>query len=113
VHVPDSGVLFRGDLVEQAGPPVYGSDSFPLDWPLTLTRLLELRPDVIVPGHGDPVDHAFARAQRDAIASVAHGIREAYDSGYDPIKALTALTWAYDPIVLMHALTRGFVHLKG
>jgi glyoxylase-like metal-dependent hydrolase (beta-lactamase superfamily II) len=113
VHVPDSGVLFAGDLVEQAGPPSYGSDSFPLDWPLTLTRLLELRPEVIVPGHGSPVDRQFARDQRDAIAAVAHGIREAYDSGYDPIKALTALTWPYDPLVLMHALARGYVHLAG
>ncbi|GAA3234993.1 MBL fold metallo-hydrolase [Actinocorallia longicatena] len=111
VYVPDSGVLFAGDLVEQAGPPAYGSDSFPLDWPITLTRLLELRPEAIVPGHGDVVDRAFARDQRDAVAAVAHAIRESHDAGLDPIKALTAGDWPYDPITLLQAVQRGYAHL--
>ena len=31
VHLPASGVWLTGDLVEESGPPVYGSGSFPLD----------------------------------------------------------------------------------
>ena len=32
VVVPDAGVLFAGDLVENGHPPDFG-DGFPLDWP--------------------------------------------------------------------------------
>jgi glyoxylase-like metal-dependent hydrolase (beta-lactamase superfamily II) len=33
VHVPDSRTWLVGDLVAESGPPSYGPDSFPLDWP--------------------------------------------------------------------------------
>lgn len=111
VHIPDAGVLFAGDLVEESGPPAYGTDGFPLDWPITLTRLIDLRPETIVPGHGKPVSREFAKAQRDAIAAVAHGVREAYDNGLDPVKALAAGDWPYDPLVLLDAVRRGYEHL--
>ncbi|GAA2733937.1 MBL fold metallo-hydrolase [Actinocorallia aurantiaca] len=111
VRVPDCGLVFAGDLVEEAGPPCYGSDSFPLDWPITLTRLLGLEPDLIVPGHGDPVGARFVERQRDAIASVALGIRETYDAGLDPLKALRSGDWPYDPALLLHAVRRGHLQL--
>lgn len=111
VQVPDCGALFAGDLVEESGPPCYGTDSFPLDWPITLTRMLELRPETVIPGHGDPVDRAFAERQRDAIAAVAHGIRETFDAGLDPFKALRTADWPYDPALLLHAVRRGHAHL--
>lgn len=61
-------VVFAGDLVEQGAPPSIGPDSVPAEWPATLDALLALRPAVVVPGHGDPVDAAFVAAQRDALA---------------------------------------------
>ncbi|MQA60918.1 MAG: MBL fold metallo-hydrolase [Actinophytocola sp.] len=64
VHVPDAGVLFAGDLVEQGAPPAVGPDAHLLDWPKALDTVLVLRPDRIVPGHGEPVDRAFVAAQR-------------------------------------------------
>ncbi|HVV12486.1 MBL fold metallo-hydrolase [Amycolatopsis sp.] len=67
VHVPDSGVVFAGDLVEQGAPPAVGPDAHPAEWPHALDKLLALRPGTIVPGHGEPVDAAFVRAQRDRI----------------------------------------------
>ena len=60
VHVPDAAVVFAGDLVEQGAPPDLG-DAVVADWPATLDALLALRPAVVVPGHGDPVDPAFVR----------------------------------------------------
>lgn len=82
-HVPAAGVVFCGDLVEQSGPPALGVDSYPLDWPDTLTRLLALAgPDgVFVPGHGAAVDARFVRAQRDALALVANTVRRAFQAG--------------------------------
>ncbi|MGW4636958.1 MBL fold metallo-hydrolase [Sphaerisporangium sp. NPDC004334] len=70
VHVPDSGVVFAGDLVEQGAPPAF-EDAFPQTWPSALDRLLELAPRTVVPGHGDPVDAAFVARQRDELAEVA------------------------------------------
>ncbi len=67
VHVPDAALVCAGDLVEQAGPPTF-DHALPRAWPATLARLLALDPEVVVPGHGDPVDAAFVSAQRQAIA---------------------------------------------
>lgn len=67
VHVPDAGVLFAGDLVEQGAPPSVGPDSAPGNWPHVLDRMLALAPGLVVPGHGDPVDAAFVRAQREEL----------------------------------------------
>ncbi|HEX2374577.1 MAG TPA: MBL fold metallo-hydrolase [Actinomycetota bacterium] len=71
VAVPDAGVVFAGDLVEEGDPPVYGADAFPLEWPATLDRLLALAPPVVVPGHGAVVGHGFVRGQRDELAAMA------------------------------------------
>lgn len=69
VHVPDAGVVFAGDLVEQGAPPSVGPDAFPLEWPLALDALLALDPEVVVPGHGEPVDPAFVVWQRAELAA--------------------------------------------
>jgi glyoxylase-like metal-dependent hydrolase (beta-lactamase superfamily II) len=83
VHLPASGVWLAGDLVEESGPPVYGSGSFPLDWPGTIARLrAELRAgDVLVPGHGAVVDAAFLAAQHEQLAAAAALVRELYAAG--------------------------------
>ena len=70
VLVPDAGVVFAGDLVEEGAPPQFG-DAFPLEWPATLDRLLALAPPTVVPGHGDVVDHRFVAGQRDQLAALA------------------------------------------
>jgi glyoxylase-like metal-dependent hydrolase (beta-lactamase superfamily II) len=68
VHVPDADVVFAGDLVEQGAPLSIGADSHASDWPAALDRILDLRPAVVVPGHGDPVDAEFVRRQRNDLA---------------------------------------------
>ncbi|ANZ35491.1 hypothetical protein BBK82_04755 [Lentzea guizhouensis] len=62
VHVPDAGVVFAGDLVEQGAPAQAGPDATPANWRHVLDLLLELDPRIVVPGHGNPVDAAFVRA---------------------------------------------------
>ena len=69
--VPDAGVVFAGDLVEEGAPPLYGDDAFPYEWPATLDRLLALAPATVVPGHGDVVDHGFVAGQGDQLAALA------------------------------------------
>lgn len=83
VHVPDAGAWLVGDVLEESGPPMYGSGSFPLDWPRTVDRLrAALVPgDVLVPGHGAAVDGAFVAVQQSQLQAVADLVRELYAGG--------------------------------
>ena len=115
VHVPDADVLLAGDLVEESGPPALGPDSFPLDWPDTLERLLDVvgSGTVVVPGHGGPVDAAFVRGQRDDLAAVAGRIRALHAAGVPAGEALAAGGWPYPASDLEHAVTHAYAALDG
>jgi glyoxylase-like metal-dependent hydrolase (beta-lactamase superfamily II) len=52
--LPQSEVLFSGDLVEFGATP-YTGDAYLTDWPATLERLAALNPQALVPGRGDAV----------------------------------------------------------
>jgi glyoxylase-like metal-dependent hydrolase (beta-lactamase superfamily II) len=73
VVVPDAEVLFAGDLLESAGPPSFGPDSVPDEWPATLDAVIGLMTatTVAVPGHGEPVGREFVFEQRGRIAAEA------------------------------------------
>jgi glyoxylase-like metal-dependent hydrolase (beta-lactamase superfamily II) len=73
--VPDAGVVFAGDLIEEGAPPYFG-DSYPLHWPETLMALEAIGAHVFVPGHGDVVQAAFVADQRAALVEVAGLARE-------------------------------------
>lgn len=80
VTIPDAGVLFAGDLLEEGAPPSF-EDSYPLDWPVTLERIDW--PDIVVPGHGAVVDPEFVRRQQADLAALARVCRgERTDSPY-------------------------------
>ena len=83
VHVPDAGAWLAGDLIEESGPPAYGPDSFPLDWPATITRLRAAlgAGDIVVPGHGAAVGAAFVAAQHEQLAGAAALITELHAAG--------------------------------
>jgi len=70
VIVPDVHAVFAGDLVEQGGPPSF-EDSYPLDWPGTLGRLLDVADGPIIPGHGEVVSKAFVEGQLADLSSLA------------------------------------------
>jgi glyoxylase-like metal-dependent hydrolase (beta-lactamase superfamily II) len=92
LHIPDASAWLAGDVIEESGPPCYGPGSFPLDWPLTVSRLLGLldHGDVLVPGHGRPVDPPFVRAQQAQLAAVADLIRELHADGVSASQAAAA-----------------------
>ncbi len=113
VRVPDADVLVAGDLVEQSGPPGYGPDCYPLEWPATLDLLLGLLGErtVVVPGHGDPVDRRFVQSQRDDVGAVAETIRALARSGVPAGAAPSAGTWPYPAERLADAVRRGYAQL--
>jgi glyoxylase-like metal-dependent hydrolase (beta-lactamase superfamily II) len=73
VVVPDADMLFAGDLLESAGPPSFGPDSVPDEWPATLDAVIGLMTatTIAVPGHGEPVGREFVFEQRGRIAAQA------------------------------------------
>lgn len=106
-HVPDAGVVFAGDLVEEGAPPAF-SDSYPLDWPATTAAMLaELPEPVIVPGHGAVVDRAYARAQHDELALVAELAKRAHVEGLRDLIKL----FPYPEDVTQQAISRAFLQL--
>ncbi|WP_369171277.1 MBL fold metallo-hydrolase [Streptomyces sp. R28] len=113
VVVPDADVVVAGDLIEEAGDPIWGPDSFPFEWPATLDAALAfIGPDtVVVPGHGAPVDAAFVRAQRELIASVAERIRELHGAGVHLSEGPSAGGWPIPEDRTRYALARGYAHL--
>jgi glyoxylase-like metal-dependent hydrolase (beta-lactamase superfamily II) len=77
VVVPDAAVVFAGDLLEAGATPYFG-DGYPLDWPETALRLVELIRGPVVPGHGAVGDAAFAEEQLAAFLEIARLGREVH-----------------------------------
>lgn len=110
VHVPDVSVVVAGDLVEEGAPPSF-EDSFPLDWPDTLTPLLALAPRVVVPGHGAVVDADFVERQRAELSRLEWLIRETEGDGATP-EAVAAKA-PFGPQAALVAVRRGYADLSG
>lgn len=105
VAVPDAGVVFAGDIVEEGNAPWFG-DGDPEAWPVTLGAFLAARPEaIVVPGHGAVVDRAFVAAQRQAIGRLAAGIGRVA-AGEQDADALVAEMIFPEPTV-REALARG------
>ncbi|PJJ65462.1 MBL fold metallo-hydrolase [Compostimonas suwonensis] len=115
VLVPDARVWVVGDIVEQSGPPLYGSGCFPFGWPNVLDGLLtEIEPgDLIVPGHGTVVDRAFVERQSAQLRVVADRIRASWVEGLSIDQALApdAAPWPFPSELLRPALSRGYDQL--
>lgn len=113
LHVTGTWVV--GDLVEESGPPAYGKDSFPLEWPDTLAALLpRLGEDcVVLPGHGATVDRAFVRRQREDVVTVADLIAELHATGVPVEQALVegGSRWPFPAEGLDDAVRRGYAHI--
>jgi len=88
VEIPDAATWLVGDVLEQSGPPMYGSGSFPLDWPGVLDSLAaSVAPgDILIPGHGSQVDRAFLLEQAAVLHVVADGIRSSFEQS-EPVES--------------------------
>jgi glyoxylase-like metal-dependent hydrolase (beta-lactamase superfamily II) len=113
LRVPDADVVLAGDLVEESGPPAYGSDCHPLDWPGTLDVVLNLLTpaSVVVPGHGAVVDRGFVEQQRQDVAITAQTVRDLAAAGVPVDRALAEGEWPFPRDGLEHAVRRGYAAL--
>ena len=110
VLVPDASVLFAGDLIEEGSPPSFG-DSFPLDWPGTLERLLPLATGAVVPGHGAISDRAFITAQLEAMRELVVLARTVHEGGQSIEAAIAASP--FGPRTPRDAFERALAQLRG
>jgi len=116
VFLPAERVWIVGDLVEESGPPMYGSGSYPLGWPAVLEALVgEMRPgDRVIPGHGRVVDRAFVARQAADLRTVAERFIAAHDAGLRADEALAAHDhWPVPVAGLVGAVERAFTALDG
>ncbi|MGI9093925.1 MAG: MBL fold metallo-hydrolase [Mycobacteriales bacterium] len=111
VEVPDSDLVFAGDLVEEGGAPSF-DDAYPLDWPATARRLESLARGPVVPGHGAVVDRAFVAAQATEFERLAVVARAAHMTG-TAIDAAARGTPPFGPDIASIALRRAGWQLDG
>jgi glyoxylase-like metal-dependent hydrolase (beta-lactamase superfamily II) len=115
VFVPDARTWLLGDVIEQSGPPMFGSGSYPVGWPDALDELLErIEPgDVIVPGHGSVVDRDFVVAQSARLRAVAEFVRSAFEAGADTeaVDLPESLTTTWPDPFIRSALAAGYTEL--
>jgi glyoxylase-like metal-dependent hydrolase (beta-lactamase superfamily II) len=110
VAVPDAGVVIAGDLVEEGAPPSF-TDSYPLDWPETVSALLTLQPHLVVPGHGAVVDAAYVHEQRDQLSTLEWLIRDGHAAGATAEEL--AAQAPFGPEAGLVAARRGLADLSG
>jgi glyoxylase-like metal-dependent hydrolase (beta-lactamase superfamily II) len=107
VVIPDARAVLAGDLVEDGAPPSF-DDSFPLEWPGTVAALLELAPDVVVPGHGTPMSLSAVRAQHADLVALEWACRQGWD-GQAPAEEVAAKV----PLGGLTAVRRAYAFLNG
>lgn len=113
VGVPDAGVLFAGDLIENGAVPSFG-DAYPLDWPETASRLAELVVGVVVPGHGDHARRAFVEEQAASFARLATLARSVHSAELTLDDAVAQTPFLdYPPEEIRRPLKRALAQLRG
>jgi glyoxylase-like metal-dependent hydrolase (beta-lactamase superfamily II) len=110
VLVPDSDVLFAGDLLENDATPFFG-DGFPIDWAGTVEGLVDLATGPVVPGHGSIGDRGFAVRQMTEFRAVAELARLVHDGRLDLDAAV--LRTPYPADTALDPLTRALAQLRG
>jgi cyclase len=86
VHVPDQGVVFTGDILFNGGHPIVWAGPV-ANWVAACDRILDLAPDVVVPGHGAVTGTAAVADQRDYFAFVEKEVRPRAEAGMAPLDA--------------------------
>jgi glyoxylase-like metal-dependent hydrolase (beta-lactamase superfamily II) len=110
VIVPDADVLFAGDLVEADAPP-YFADGYPIEWPATVERLVELAKGAVVPGHGTVGDRGFLVRSMVELRTIAELATLVHAGSLDMDAAV--LRTAYPSDAAREPLERALAQLRG
>jgi len=86
VYVPDRGVVFAGDVVFCRCTPVGWQGSYE-KWISALDRIIEFKPDVIVPGHGPLCGIEGAQELKEYFQYVYKESKKYFDEGLSSMDA--------------------------
>jgi glyoxylase-like metal-dependent hydrolase (beta-lactamase superfamily II) len=85
-HLPAQRVVFTGDVLFRLCTPIGWEGTF-ADWTAALDRIVDLNPEVVVPGHGPPCGVEGPREMRAYLEYVAGESRRHFDSGLSVLEA--------------------------
>jgi glyoxylase-like metal-dependent hydrolase (beta-lactamase superfamily II) len=97
VHVPDCGVVFMGDLVEERMFPIFPwfpPDEVDIDaanWARVLSSINAEAPRIVVPGHGAQGGEEIVRTVRDYMIDLGRRVKSRRDKQEDADAIVTAL----------------------
>jgi glyoxylase-like metal-dependent hydrolase (beta-lactamase superfamily II) len=86
VHLPAQRVVFTGDILFNGGHPIVWAGPV-ANWTAACDRIIDLRPDTVVPGHGPVCDTAAVAAERDYFAFVEREAAARAQAGMTPLEA--------------------------
>ncbi len=86
VHLPAQRVVFTGDVLFNGGHPIVWAGPV-ANWMAACDRIIGLRPDAVVPGHGPVCDTAVVAAERDYFAFVEREATVRAAAGMTPLEA--------------------------
>jgi glyoxylase-like metal-dependent hydrolase (beta-lactamase superfamily II) len=81
VYLPKERILITGDIVVHPIP--YLCSGYPSEWVQTLGRLIDLDPQIVIPGHGDVLhDVTYPRRVQKLLSDVVVEVRRSlYEQG--------------------------------
>jgi glyoxylase-like metal-dependent hydrolase (beta-lactamase superfamily II) len=117
VHLPDRGVLFGGDVMWRHCTPI-GWEGTTDGWLAALDTILELAPEVVVPGHGPPCGLDGVRELRAYFCFVREEARDGFAAGrtvLDAAKRIDLGPYAdwNQPERLVFSVARVYRELRG
>ena len=86
VYLPEERVLFAGDVLFIGGHPILWQGPAG-NWIRALDRILEMDPEVIVPGHGPITDKRGVARLRDYFVALQAAVKQRFDAGMGPVEA--------------------------
>ena len=86
VHLPDSGIVFTGDILFHGGHPIVWAGPV-ANWITACDRILALQPTVVVPGHGPLATPTAVADLKGYFEFLSIEARARYDEGMSPLDA--------------------------
>jgi cyclase len=86
VHLPAHRVVFTGDILFNGGHPIVWAGPV-ANWIAACDRILGLRVDTVVPGHGPVCDPEAVAAEREYFAFLEREVAPRAEAGLTPLEA--------------------------
>ena len=115
VYLPEDGIVFTGDILFHGGHPIVWAGPV-ANWIAACERIIELRPTVVVPGHGPLATPTAVAELKGYFEFLTTETRIRFDGGLSPMEATRDIdlgpysAWSEPERVVanVHALYRDF-----